>query len=734
MATPQLSPGVLTREVDLTVGRADNVLDNIGAIAGPFSIGPVGEVTNIATENELLNVFGQPLSTDRQYEYWMSAASYLSYGGVLKVVRTDGTELKNANAGVNTTTANTELKIKNFEDYNSQDTADYYFAAKNPGSWGNGLKVCAIDGLADQILTFKSSNLGISLGISSSLVGYGLTVSVATATAGAASTERFSGYLKAIVTGISTTASVTSVSAKIVSRVSSGGTETRVDYAQYDRASSFEKGDSVYFIANNGVSAGSTFVVESLDWYNEQTLNISGGTVYWKSIAPKPSTTQYATERSSYNDEIHVVVVDDTGSLTGIQGNIIEKHVGLSKALDSVSSVNSPTKNWYRDYLSIYSENIYAGGPAYATDDSVLEIKPASSGFTSTTGNVGGFQPISKANGAWGLNAQSKTFNVVGNLTFELKSGKDYGTSGVGMNADLGDLITAYDLFSNSDEVEVDYLICGPGLDDKFESQAKAKKLIAIAKERKDCVAVISPNRTSVINVANSNTQTNNIVEFFEPIDSSSYAIFDSGYKYTYDRFNNTFRYIPCNADVAGLMARTSLNSYPWFSPAGQQRGVLNNAIKLAYNPNKSQRDILYQARINSIISQPGIGILLFGDKTGLGYASAFDRINVRRLFLTVEQALKRSAEAQLFELNDQVTRANFVNIVEPYLRDVQAKRGIYDFLVICDETNNTPDIIDNNEFRADIFLKPTKSINYVTLTFVATRTGISFEEVAGRV
>jgi phage tail sheath protein FI len=274
----------------------------------------------------------------------------------------------------------------------------------------------------------------------------------------------------------------------------------------------------------------------------------------------------------------------------------------------------------------------------------------------------------------------------------------------------------------------------GPSGETISESQSKANRLISIADSRKDCVAVISPHRTGVIDILNSNTQTNNIIEFFGPLSSSSYAIFDSGYKYTYDRFNNAFRYIPCNGDIAGLMCRTNIVAYPWFSPAGQQRGVIKNAIKLAYNPNKSQRDALYSARINPIINQPGIGVILFGDKTALSYASAFDRINVRRLFLTVEQALERAAQAQLFEFNDQITRANFVNIVEPYLRDIQAKRGVYDFLVICDETNNTPDIIDNNEFRADIFLKPAKSINYITLTFVATRTGVSFEEVAGRV
>ena len=274
----------------------------------------------------------------------------------------------------------------------------------------------------------------------------------------------------------------------------------------------------------------------------------------------------------------------------------------------------------------------------------------------------------------------------------------------------------------------------GPGLDDKTESQAKANKLISIANARKDCIAVIGPHRSDVVNVTNSDTQTTNVLEFFAPIASSSYAVFDSGYKYQYDRFNNEFRYVPTNADIAGLMARTTLTTFPWFSPAGQQRGIINNAIKLAYNPSKSQRDLLYTQRINPVITKSGTGTMLFGDKTGLAYASAFDRINVRRLFLTVEQALRGAGEAQLFELNDEITRANFVNIVEPYLRDIQAKRGLYDFLVICDASNNTPDIIDNNEFRADIFLKPTKSINYVTLTFVATRTGVSFEEVAGRV
>jgi phage tail sheath protein FI len=273
----------------------------------------------------------------------------------------------------------------------------------------------------------------------------------------------------------------------------------------------------------------------------------------------------------------------------------------------------------------------------------------------------------------------------------------------------------------------------GPGYNNKVDSQAKANQLISLANQRKDCIATISPHRSDVVGLTNTETQTNNVIEFYTSLSSSSYVVFDSGYKYMFDRFNNRYRYIPCNPDVAGLMIRTNINAYPWNSPAGQQRGVLNSAINLAYSPDKDQRDRLYPARVNAIVNIPGFGPTLWGDKTALGYASAFDRINVRRLFLTVQQALGSTANATLFENNTEQTRSNFINIVEPYLRDIQAKGGIYDFRVICDTSNNTDDVIDNNEFRAYIYLKPVKSINYVTLTFVATRTGVSFEEVIGR-
>jgi hypothetical protein len=728
MATPQLSPGVLTREVDLTVGRADNVLDNIGAIAGPFPIGPVDYPVDIATEQDLINVFGKPQNTDSQYEYWMSASSYLSYGGVLKVVRTGGSTLNNANAGVGIASTSI-LKIDNYDDYlnNHSEANNFTFAAKNPGSWANGLKVCVIDDLADQIIGINTTNLG-SIGAQ---IGNGVISALNNAVIpGAGSTSSFTGYIKGIITGINTDANgSSSISVKVLSRVSSAGTVTEIDYAENSTFAAFTASSSLTFVNNSGISTGTATAATISDWYDQQTLNLSNTTIYWSSIAPKPSTNKYVLDRNGKNDGIHVVVVDDLGNITGNQGTIIEKHVNLSKALDTVSAVNSPQKIWYEQFIADFSSQIYAGGNPSSAADAYWGTAPRATGFTTPSG----YTQIPTASSLWGLNAQDVTFSAIGNKTYTLGGGVDYSALG-GLKATLGDLMTSYNLFSNKDENQVDYLIMGPGLDSKQDSQAKANYLISIAEQRKDCVATVGPHRADLVGVTNTTTQTTNLIEFFSSLSSSSYAVFDTGYKYTYDRFNNKFRYIPCNPDVAGLMCRTNIVAYPWFSPAGQQRGILNNAIKLAYNPNKAQRDQLYPKRINSIVTQPGVGTLLFGDKTGLAYASAFDRINVRRLFLTIEQALQRAAEAQLFELNDELTRANFRNIVEPYLRDVQAKRGLYGFLVVCDSTNNTPDVIDNNEFRADIFLKPAKSINYITLTFVATRTGISFEEVAGTV
>ena len=732
MATPQLSPGVLVREVDLTVGRADNVLDNIGAIAGPFPIGPVDYPIDISTEQDLINVFGKPLSTDSQYEYWMSASSYLSYGGVLKVVRTDGSTLNNANAGVGVASTSA-LKIENYDDYtnNHSDATNFTYAAKNPGTWANNLKVCFIDNLADQTIGIATTNLS-TVGAT---IGFGVTTALLNAAiAGSGTTSLFNGYLKGIITGVTTdaTGGNSTIDVRIVSRVSSGNTETLIDYAESSSTASYSTSSSLRFVNNSGINTGtsaSSPITPStvVDWYGQQTLGLTNSTIYWKSIAPKPVTNQYSLDRAGKNDALNIAVIDDRGTITGNSGTIIEKFVSLSKAFDSVSAVNSPQKIWYEQFLADFSSQVYAGSNPSSASDSYHGTAPRAVGFSTS------FTPYTTSQGLWGQNAQGITFSSIGNVSYTLAGGVDYSANG-GMQASLGDLIDSYQLFSNKDEIQVDYLIMGPGLTNEVDSQAKANYLISLAGSRGDAVACIGPHRANLVGQTNTTTQTTNLIQYFSSLQSSSYEIFDSGYKYTYDRFNNQFRYIPCNADVAGLMTRTNIVAYPWFSPAGQQRGILNNVVKLAYNPNKAQRDQLYPQRINSIITQPGVGTLLFGDKTALGYASAFDRINVRRLFLTIEQTLQRAAQAQLFELNDELTRANFKNIVEPYLRDVEAKRGLYGFLVVCDTSNNTPDVIDNNEFRADIFLKPTKSINYVTLTFVATRTGVSFEEVAGTV
>ena len=739
MATPQLSPGVRIREVDLTVGRADNVNPTIGGIAAPFEKGPIEVPTSVENEAQLLEVFGEPYGTDSHFEYWMSASSYLAYGGVLNVIRADDPDLKNANAGVGIASTTT-LKIKSYDDYteNYSSATNFVYAAKDPGSWANSLKICQIDDIADQIVGINTTS-PVDAGIT---IGFGVTVGINSTLASSGSVSTFNGYLKGIITGVTTSATGgSSFTVKVTSRVSSAGTETAITYAEGNATASILAGKTLTFMnaagvgTDNGSGAGvGAFTASSaVDWYDQQTLGLSNSVIFWKTLAPKPVTNAYSINRSGKNDAIHVVIVDDDGKITGNQGTLLEKHLFLSKAKDAVSNVNSPQRIYYKNYLADNSEYVFAGYNASQAGDAYHLTNPRATGFAS------GFSAISVGDGLWAQNAQGITYSALGNVTYTLLGGKNYDgnenleVSGA-LTATLGNLSTAYDKFLDDSEVDVDFLIMGPGLASKEESQAKANKLIAIAETRQDCVATISPYRGTVVGVTNAETQTNNIIDFFSPVTSSSYTVFDSGYKFVYDRFNDTFRYVPCNGDIAGLMARTTRDSFPWFSPAGQQRGVLLNAVKLAYNPTKAQRDLLYPRRINPVINKPGTGVLLFGDKTGLTYASAFDRINVRRLFLYIEDALKRAADAQLFEFNDEITRANFVNIVEPFLRDIQSKRGVYDFLVICDESNNTPDIIDNNEFRADIFLKPVKSINYVELTFIATRTGVSFNEVAGRV
>jgi phage tail sheath protein FI len=326
------------------------------------------------------------------------------------------------------------------------------------------------------------------------------------------------------------------------------------------------------------------------------------------------------------------------------------------------------------------------------------------------------------AAGNWGSAATGVSFSSVTAI-----NNASFGAGSDGTAVTTGQLKDAYEKYNDSDTVDVNLIIAGKG------DATHIDNLITIAENRKDAVVFASPERADVVNVADSNTQTNNVKGFFDSIRSSSYIFFDSGYKYTYDKYNDIFRFVPLNGDMAGLAARTDLVADSWFSPAGFSRGVVRGAVKLAYNPTKTQRDTLYRARINPVCTFPGQGTVLFGDKTGLTTPSAFDRINVRRLFIVLEKAISTASKFQLFEFNDEFTRAQFRNLVEPFLRDVQGRRGITDFLVVCDETNNQPDIVvDRNEFRADIFVKPARSINFIQLQFVATRTGVAFEEVVG--
>ena len=484
--------------------------------------------------------------------------------------------------------------------------------------------------------------------------------------------------------------------------------------------------------ANTG-GGSTTTAATPLDWFDQQKITLSNSTINWNTIAERPGTSSYATARSSRFDEVHVVVIDDKGTVTGNAGTVLEKHLGLSKAKDAEFSAGSPS--YWRKYLYNNSNQIFGmGGPT-----------AASSGITTTSFEFGGF--TRETDNAWDQDAQGITYAGSGVLTVTLTGGKNYnGMTGIqtagAMTASVGGITAGYDLFENKEEFDVDFLIMGSANYPQHEAQAIANKLISIAELRKDVVAFISPYRGAFLNDSAVGTGTlnsaaditDNVVGYYAPITSSSYAVFDSGYKYMFDRFSDTFRYVPLKGDIAGTCARNDINNFPWFSPAGTARGGILNAVKLAYTPNQTQRDGLYSNRINPVIFSPGAGIVLFGDKTGFGKASAFDRINVRRLFIFLEEAISAAARDQLFEFNDEITRTNFVNIVEPFLRDVQSKRGIFDFRVVCDETNNTAAIIDSNEFIADIFIKPARSINFIGLTFVATRTGISFDEVIGTV
>lgn len=420
-----------------------------------------------------------------------------------------------------------------------------------------------------------------------------------------------------------------------------------------------------------------------------------------------PGTSTWATDKglTAGTDEMHIVVYDTTSSITGFDVDVAGNRTnGVIETYDFVSKhPNAKTPhggtNYYVDIINSKSTQVY-------------------------------WMDHSTAGTDWGTNLVSggadTTFVDAGLPIVDACTGgtDDYA-------ATVAELKSAYDYLANTETVDVSLVIGGSTVAGS-DGVTHAANIINLCEKRKDCVGFVSPRRADVVGVTSNITQTNNVKDFFDLLNSSSYIVFDSGYKYMYDKYNDVYRWVPLNADIAGLCANTDNVASPWFSPGGMTRGQIRGAVKLAYNPSQTQRDILYPARVNPVVTFPGQGTVLFGDKTGLARPSAFDRINVRRLFIVLEKAISTAAKAQMFEINDDFSRTSFKNMVEPFLRDVQGGRGITDFKVVCDSSNNTDQVIDSNEFVAEIFIKPSRSINFITLSFVAVRTGVAFSEIGG--
>lgn len=407
-----------------------------------------------------------------------------------------------------------------------------------------------------------------------------------------------------------------------------------------------------------------------------------------------PGTSVFASSQGGANDEMHIAVVDEDGKFTGVAGTVLERFAYASKASDAKNDDGS--SNYYVNVINERSQYIY-----------ILNHAQKANLAPDTT--------------TWGLPASGVSFTQGAN-TYSASLAN--GTFAMASDADI---CKAYDKFVNAEEVDVALVMTGG-----HSKTVQQYVIDNLSEVRKDCITYISPARANVVN--NVNGETDATIAHKNAVGrSSSYYFMDSGWKYRFDKYNNVYRWVPLNGDMAGLTARTDFERDPWFSPAGHNRGQVKNVVRLAWNPSKGQRDDLYKNGINPVVTFPGDGTLLYGDKTGLAKPSAFDRIGVRRLFIVLEKAITRASKYSLFEFNDEFTRAQFVALVEPYLRDVQGRRGIYDFRVVCDTTNNTPEVIDRNEFIGDIYIKPARSINFIQLNFIAVRTGVAFEEIVGR-
>ncbi len=657
----QVSPGVLVREVDLT-NVVPAVSTSIGAIAGAFEKGPVGEITAVSSEEELVRLFGKPNGSN--FETFFTASNFLQYGNALRVVRAQSAVL-NAMSGGSGLLIKSDTHYQ--DNFSAGEASSGEWGARTAGTHGNslGVSMCTSPEAFEETLTAAGEVSG-------------------TPAAGATTVN-----------------------------VSAGGGSAGAGGAKYN------VGDIVFFQEADGQQYEVTAInndaltIRQLDNPNGGGLKsaLADGTdvrrrwAFYDLFDSAPGTSTYATSKNVSDDEMHIVVYDKTGDISGFRkdtagertNSVLETYAFLSQHPNAKTPQGGT--NYYPDVIFKQSSFVF-----WLDHPSVL----SNAGTARTSGQ-----------------AYAHGDGTTGQIEFALSGGTDDYT------VTVGELDTAYNEFADAETVDVN-LIMGGTSPAGADGTQHATNLIDLAEKRKDVVVFISPRRADVVNIANSTTQASNVKTFFDGLASSSYAVFDSGYKYMFDKFNDVFRFVPLNGDIAGLCANTDQVADPFFSPGGFNRGQIRGAVKLAFNPNKAQRDILYPARINPVVTFPGQGTILFGDKTALSKPSAFDRINVRRLFILLEKAIATAAKFQLFEFNDEFTRAQFRNLVEPFLRDIQGRRGITDFSVVADGTNNTGEVIDRNEFVADIFIKPARSINFIQLNFVAVRTGVAFSEIGG--
>lgn len=683
----QVSPGVNVSEIDLTT-VVPAVSSTEGAIAGVFRWGPVGERVLVDSETNLVNRFGKP--TNHNAETFFTAANFLSYGNKLYVVRAANTTASPdgasmvfsavANTGAYTNTNLQAATVKNEDSYDSATfNSNLLYVAKYPGIVGNSLKISVCDSANafTSTVTINGGDANVAAGV--------LTTEVGNTIIRVSAANTITGTLAEANTQITDTINSLTVGDYIKVGNSSIG-EQYMRVASFDAAPQTNSTHRFFDITSDSrYQLSEAFTSNTVTRFWEHYNAVDG--------APGQSNYQANFGNTSASDELHVVVTDEDGLFSGVPGTILEVFEGVSRATDAKTEDGST--NYYKTVVNNGSAYVY-----YANDRAGAASAASLSLATSS-------------------NVKPTTINFVGGTDGDDES-----------NVGLGTVLAAYDMFASAESVDISLVLTGKSRGGTNGEQLANYLIDNIAEVRKDCVVFLSPEKSDVVN--NAGDETADVIEFRSGVRSTSYSVMDSGYKYQYDKYNDIYRYVPLNGDVAGLCVRTDDQRDPWFSPAGFNRGQIKNLVKLAHNPGKAYRDQLYKAGVNPVVTFPGQGTILFGDKTLLSKPSAFDRINVRRLFIVLEKAIATAAKFTLFEFNDDFTRAQFRNLVEPFLRDVQGRRGIYDFKVVCDTTNNTGEVIDRNEFIGDIYIKPAKSINYIQLNFVAVRTGVEFSEVVG--